>query len=160
MLNFFAQIVHVRPALVVSPLFQDAQRHLDSGDGRAELMGDIAQKAFLADDEAGEPRRHAIDGLAEQPELIAAPLLHASIKAAFGNLAGGLSHLANGAGQRADEGKPEQAGKDHGAQTDGQPGFEVEKQAPALKVLETTARVRGMGRGMPGPRTPTRTSTQ
>jgi hypothetical protein len=58
----------VRPSMRVSI---DAPS-LNAGDGRAEFVGDSAQKAPLAVDEARQPLRHAIDGFTQLPEFVAA----------------------------------------------------------------------------------------
>lgn len=59
-------------------------------------MGDIAQKPLLPSDKTVEPRRHLVDRLPERAEFILPPRDHTHIETAFGDLARGLPHLADG----------------------------------------------------------------
>jgi len=95
-------------------LFEDANGHLQPRQRRAQLVGDVAERAFLAGDEAFEPRAHAVDGRAELADFIGALVVHAHVELAVGNLPGGARELRDAACDAADERQPEEpAHRDH-----------------------------------------------
>src|SRR5581483_2530922 len=96
-------------------------------------MGDVAEEALLAADEAGEAPGHLVDGMPEGAEFIAPAFVEADVELAFGDTLGGFGHLGNGAVDAKGEGEPEQGSQEHGGGADDEPWSQVEEQSAAAE---------------------------
>ena len=132
-LDVVSHVVDVSLLFLVRALFEDAQRHLDPGQRRTEFVGNVAEKALLAGDEPGQPRGHAVDGLAERAEFVAPAFVGAGVESSFGDLVRNLRHLREGMRDAPHQRSPEQRRKQHRPQRCRQPRFEVEKQSPGAQ---------------------------
>ena len=83
-------------AAVPSP--QRGREALDGGDGGPQLVGDVGQELALAHVGGLEPRRHAVEGLAEPAELVVG-LLHPRVEVAPGDGLGAVGEVADRAAQ-------------------------------------------------------------
>lgn len=115
----------------VELIFEYAEIHLETGDGMAEFVGDIAEEAFLAFGVAIEVGGHLIDGDREAADFIGATDRDANVEVACGDLFGGAHALADAGGDAADEGEPEQGGDGHGTEYGEEPGADIEEEAIA-----------------------------
>ena len=131
LLGLVARCIHVNALLFRGALLQDAERHLQPRERRTQLVGDVAEEAFLPDDKAIQPRGHLVDGLPERTEFIAPPGIHAHIETAVRDLPRRMRHPGHGARHAAHQRQPEEQRKHDCAETEREPWFGIEDQPAA-----------------------------
>ena len=91
-------------------------------------MRDVAQKALLSIDQAGEALRHQVDGVTQASELVPAPQVELDFKLPVCDLTGCGSKSGDGVSQTANQRQPANNGDHKNSEYDGKPGAVIEEE--------------------------------
>ena len=122
---------------------------LDRGDRRAELVRDVGQELALAVVGRLQPLGHAVERLAQAPELVVA-LVHAHVEAAARDGLGAVGEVAHRAAQAAGDAarqRPDQGAGDRDAADDERRDHPVRDGRAGVGALEDDLHVAAGRRG-------------